>query len=117
DIKDTLKKIFKTEKFEENTWHAYAKNLSIWFGLSNLHIKMKLEETKRGKGSYSVDKTQHIPYYSPSMILESYTKLLQGKSSNYRVARDLYLFGLIDEKGEINSKIDNIHQHLYNEAL
>lgn len=117
DIKDTLKKIFKTEKFEENTWHAYAKNLSIWFGLSNLHIKMKLEETKRGKGSYSVDKTLHIPYYSPTMILESYTKLLQGKSSNYRVARDLYLFGLIDEKGEINSKIDNIHQHLYNESL
>lgn len=117
DIKDVLKKIFKTEKFEENTWNAYAKQLSIWFGLSNLDIKYKLEESKRGKGTYSVNKEKHIPYYSPSTLFESYANILQGKPINKRKARDLFLLNLVDENGEFLTDIKNLQSHVYSEAL
>lgn len=117
DIKDVLKRIFKTEKFEENTWHAYAKQLSIWFGLSNLEIKNRLEETKRGKGTYSINKEKHIPYYSPAAIFDSYSNILQGKPINSRKARDLYLLGLIDKNGDLLSNIDNLQNLVYQNAL
>lgn len=117
DIKDILKKIFKTEKFEENTWHAYAKQLSIWFGLSNLNIKHRLEESKRGRGTYRINKTKHIPYYTPASLFESYSNAQQGKPLNTRKARDLYLLGLTDEKGELTSNIENLKSHVYSEAL
>ena len=117
DIKDVLKRIFKTEKFEENTWHAYAKQLSIWFGLSNLSIKDRLEESKRGRGTYSINKVKHIPYYSPAALFDSYSNVLQGKPINNRKARDLYLIGLIDENGDLLSNIDDLQEHVYREAL
>ncbi|MBN2777520.1 MAG: restriction endonuclease [Bacteroidales bacterium] len=117
DIKDVLKRIFKTEKFEENTWHAYAKQLSIWFGLSNLSIKDRLEESKRGSGTYSINKVKHIPYYSPAALFDSYSNVLLGKPINNRKARDLNLIGLIDENGDLLSNIDDLQEHVYREAL
>lgn len=117
DIKDVLKRIFKTEKFEENTWHAYAKQLSIWFGLSNLDIKNRLEESKRGRGTYSINKSKHIPYYSPATLFDSYSNVLQGKPINNRKARDLYLLGLVDKNGYLLTNIDNLQSHVYKEAL
>lgn len=117
DIKDVLKKIFKTEKFEENTWHAYAKQLAIWFGLSNLDIKNKLDESKRGRGGYSIDKDNHIPYYSPATLFESYNSIQQGKPLNNRKVRDLYLLGLYNEKGELITEIKDIREFVYSRAI
>ena len=117
DIKDVLKIIFKTEKFEENTWHAYAKQLTIWFGLSNLDIKNRLGESKRGRGAYSIDKENHIPYYSPAALFESYKSIQQGKPLNNRKVRDLYLLGLFSVKGELITEIGDIQQFVYLGAL
>lgn len=117
DIKDVLKRIFKTEKFEENTWHAYAKQLTIWFGLSNLDIKNRLEESKRGRGAYSIDKVKHLPYYSPAALFESYNSIQQGKPLNNRKIRDLYLLSLFSDKGELITDIENIQQFVYTKAL
>ena len=52
DVIIILKQIFKQE-FQDNTWDAYAKNLISWFNLSNLSIKEKLIEPKKGRGGIS----------------------------------------------------------------
>ncbi|MGM0944341.1 MAG: restriction endonuclease [Bacteroidota bacterium] len=49
DVIQTLKSIFKQD-FQENTWDSYAKNLISWFLLSDLDIKEKLVEPKKGRG-------------------------------------------------------------------
>jgi len=117
DIKDVLKRIFKTEKFEENTWHAYAKQLVRWFGLSKLDIKNRIVESKRSKGSIYIDKESHIPYYSPAALFESYSSLLRGKSINIRKIRDLYLLGLLTESDTPKTDVVNIYQFVYSKAL
>ncbi|MCU0434332.1 MAG: restriction endonuclease [Bacteroidia bacterium] len=121
DIISVLKSIFKTESFEEETWEAYAKNLLIWFNLSNLEIKNRLVELRRGRGagiSSISDRKNQIPFYSPSLIIKEFENFIKNKEVDDRKFRDFLLFELVtvDEDILIDPTKDNIIQHLSKKA-
>lgn len=105
NIIDVLKNIFKQE-FQDNTWDAYAKTLISWFLISNLDIKSKLVEPKKGRGnSFGISKSliniknseNAIPKSSIKDIIELIPLLLSDISSiNSRFFRDLFLLKIIE---------------------
>lgn len=101
DVIQTLKSIFKQD-FQENTWDSYAKNLISWFLLSDLDIKEKLVEPKKGRGRSKSslnleDRSSMIPRSSVQEILQQIPIL--SSSTNLissRFIRDLTLLGVLN---------------------
>lgn len=109
---DVLKNIFKQE-FQDNTWDAYAKTLISWFLTSNLDIKSKLIEPKKGRGnSYSSPKAtiaiknieEAIPRNSIKDVLEIIPLFISDSTTiNSRFYRDLLLLDIVDKNKELTS--------------
>lgn len=118
DIVTVLKSIFKTEKFEDNTWDTYAKYLIIWFKMSDLPIKEKIVDIVKGRGNVKiVDKYEQVPGYSPLICIKSFEKYKKdGDVLIQRKIRDLILMDLISEDGETIYSGDNIQQRIAEEA-
>ncbi len=100
DVIFTLKTTFKQE-FQDNTWDSYAKNIISWFLLSDLDIKGRFIEPKKGrtnKNSYSLNnRSLSIPRSSIKEILEL-IPLLENDSTlvNSKFNRDLLLLDVIN---------------------
>ncbi len=113
DVIQTLKSIFKQD-FQENTWDSYAKNLISWFILSDLDIKEKLVEPKKGRGGskYSLnigDRSSMIPRSSLQEILQQIPILSDGSSLiSSKFIRDLTLLQIIGT----DSKLTDIGKEL-----
>ena len=104
DVIIVLKQIFKQE-FQDNTWDAYAKNLISWFNLSNLSIKEKLIEPKKGRGGICTlsfndnDKDYFLPRTSIKEILEILPLFeLDANLINSKFNKDLLFLEIIDNK-------------------
>ncbi|CDS91377.1 conserved hypothetical protein [Sphingobacterium sp. PM2-P1-29] len=104
DVIVILKQIFKQE-FQDNTWDAYAKNLMSWFNLSNLAIKEKLIEPKKGRGGISTlnfneaEKDTFLPRSSIKEILEILPLFeLDASVINSKFNKDLLFFEIIDKR-------------------
>lgn len=102
DIIIILKQIFKQE-FQDNTWDAYAKNLISWFNLSNLSIKEKLIEPKKGRGGISTlnfnesEKDTFLPRTSIKEIIEILPLFeLDESVINSKFNKDLLFLEIID---------------------
>src|SRR5690554_83261 len=102
DIIVILRQLFKQE-FQDNTWDAYAKNLISWFNLSNLSIKEKLIEPKKGRGGISTlnfnekDKENFLPRSSLKEILEILPLFeLDASLINSKFNKDLLFLDIID---------------------
>lgn len=102
DIIIILKQIFKQE-FQDNTWDAYAKNLISWFNLSNLSIKEKLIEPKKGRGGISTlnfnesEKDTFLPRTSIKEIIEILPLFeLDENVINSKYNKDLFFLEIID---------------------
>nr|WP_315395950.1 ATP-binding protein [uncultured Sphingobacterium sp.] len=107
DVIVILKQIFKQE-FQDNTWDAYAKNLMSWFNLSNLTIKEKLIEPKKGRGGISTlnfneaEKDTFLPRSSIKEILEILPLFeLDESVINSKFNKDLLFFEIIDNKKKL----------------
>ncbi len=102
DVIIVLKQIFKQE-FQDNTWDAYAKNLISWFFLSNLPIKGKLIEPKKGRvGISSIEfsanqQNNYLPRSSMKEILEIIPLFeLDASLANSKFNKDLLFLEIID---------------------
>lgn len=102
DIIIILKQIFKQE-FQDNTWDAYSKNLISWFNLSNLSIKEKLIEPKKGRGGISTlnfnesEKDTFLPRTSIKEIMEILPLFeLDESVINSKFNKDLLFLEIID---------------------
>ncbi|CCG52281.1 Protein of unknown function [Flavobacterium indicum GPTSA100-9 = DSM 17447] len=102
DIIIILKQIFKQE-FQDNTWDAYAKNLISWFNLSNLSIKEKLIEPKKGRGGISTlnfnesEKDTFLPRTSIKEMIEILPLFeLDESVINSKFNKDLLFLEIID---------------------
>lgn len=109
DIIIILKQIFKQE-FQDNTWDAYAKNLISWFNLSNLSIKEKLIEPKKGRGGISTlnfnenEKETFLPRTSIKEIIEILPLFeLDESVINSKFNRDLLFMEIIDNKKKLTN--------------
>jgi len=118
DIVTVLKSIFKTEKFEDNTWSTYAKYLIIWFKMSDLPIKEKIVDIVKGRGNVRIlNKYDQVPGYSPLVCIKSFEKYKKnGDALIQRKIRDLILMDLISEDGETIYSGYNIQQRIAEEA-
>lgn len=118
DIVIVLKSIFKTEKFEENTWDTYAKYLIIWFKMSDLPIKDKIVDIVKGRVGFKIEnRYNQIPGYSPLVCIKSFEKYKTDNGSLIqRKVRDLILMDLVSEDGETIYSGDNIQLTLAEEA-
>jgi hypothetical protein len=102
DVIQTLKSIFKQD-FQENTWDSYAKNLISWFLLSDLDIKEKLVEPKKGRGrsrsSLNLeDRSSMIPRSSVQEIIQQIPILSSGTNLiSSRFIRDLTLLDVVNK--------------------
>src|SRR5690606_31432630 len=109
DIIIILKQIFKQE-FQDNTWDAYAKNLISWFNLSNLSIKEKLIEPKKGRGGISTlnfkesEKETFLPRTSIKEIIEILPLFeLDESVINSKFNKDLLFMEIIDTKKKLTT--------------
>lgn len=109
DIIIILKQIFKQE-FQDNTWDAYAKNLISWFNLSNLSIKEKLIEPKKGRGGISTlnfnesEKDTFLPRTSIKEIIEILPLFeLDESVINSKFNKDLLFLEIIDNKKKLTN--------------
>jgi hypothetical protein len=118
DIVAVLKAIFKTEKFEENTWNTYAKYLIIWLKMSDLTIKDKIVDIVKGRGGVKIEnRYNQIPGYSPLVCIKSFEKYKTDNDSLIqRKVRDLILMDLVSEDGETLNSGDDIQFILVREA-
>lgn len=101
DVIQVLKKIFKQE-YQDNTWDTYAKTLINWFLMSNLELKQRLIEPKKGRGDgvqklTKVEIENSIPRSSLKEIIELIPILVDNTAISSKYFRDLFLIGLIDE--------------------
>jgi hypothetical protein len=117
DIKVVLETIFKTEKFEDTTWHTYAKHLAIWFHLSDLAIKDKLVESRKGRSGVIINKENSVPYYSPASLFDTYNSYSPSAEINSRKLRDLYLFDLLDDKDKLIQPTIELEKYVLEKAL
>src|SRR5690606_20342267 len=89
------------------TWDSYAKNLISWFLLSDLDIKEKLVELKKGRGRSKgslkiVDKTANIPRSSLQEILQQLPILSNSTTLiGSKYIRDLSLLDIIGVDSEL----------------
>lgn len=107
DIIINLKQIFKQE-FQDNTWDAYAKNLISWFNLSNLSIKEKLIEPKKGRVGISTlsfnesEKDTFLPRTSIREIIEILPLFeLDESVINSKFNKDLLFLEIIDNEKKL----------------
>ena len=110
--KDTVLQVLKNtfkQDFQDNTWDAYAKTLISWFVSSNLDIKSKLIEPRKGRGAginkskISIVNTEGLlPRSSLKEILEMLPLFLSDSTSiNSKFFRDLLLLDIINENREL----------------
>ena len=112
DVVKVLKNTFK-QKYQDKTWEAYSNHLINWFLFSDLDIKSKILEPKKGRGTgtsythYSKhtplsERISVLPSRSINEILNS-IKLYDSKSviTNVNVYTDLKLLEIIDAKKEL----------------
>lgn len=100
DITKVLKGIFK-QKYQDKTWESYSLYLISWFLFSEIDIKSKIVEPKKGRGRSSKISTQSnniVPRNSIKSVIKM-IKDSQLSSNNIKSKyyRDLLLLGLIDE--------------------
>lgn len=101
DVIVILKQIFKQE-FQDNTWDAYAKNLISWFILSNLSIKEKLLEPKKGRSGISTIEfnDEQLNHYLPRSSIKEIIEIIplfeiDESLVNSKFNRDLLFLGII----------------------
>lgn len=114
DVVKVLKNTFK-QKYQEKTWEAYSKFLIGWFLFSDIDIKSKIVESKKGRGyssSYShyskstplSERISVLPSRSINEILNA-LKLYDSNSTitNVNVFTDLRLLKIIAGKKELTA--------------
>ena len=112
DVLKVLKQIYK-QQFKDDTLDGYAKHTINWFLLSEIDIKSKIVEPKKGRGlgnsykHYSKDtplseRDSVLPNRSINEILKA-LKLygLRSKITNANVFSDLRLLGIVDSRKQL----------------
>ena len=112
DVLKILKQIYK-QQFKDDTLDGYAKNTINWFLLSELDIKSKIVEPKKGRGlgnsykHYSKDTPlSERDSVLPNRSINEITKALElyaskSKITNVNVFSDLRLLGIVDAKKQL----------------
>ncbi|WP_181369499.1 restriction endonuclease [Flavobacterium album] len=97
DIVNVLKETFKQE-YQDKTWETYALYLISWFLLSEIDIKTKIVEPRKGRGRsrISISTNNALPRMTFNEILKSVDKIPTGIES--KAAADLILLGIIDDE-------------------
>lgn len=122
DITEILKQIFK-QNFQDNTWDAYAKTLISWIMQTNLDIKEKIIEPRKGRGTISKkiileNPEDLLPRTSLKEILGLIPSLVFGSEEiEPKYYRDLMLVGIYDENYELTTFGNNLIFKSYENAL
>ncbi|MBO9203241.1 MULTISPECIES: nSTAND1 domain-containing NTPase [Niastella] len=100
DIVFVLKGIFKTSDFKEKTWKAYALNLMTWLTSTNLPIKDKIVESRKGRSANYEFNADLILYISPQIVVDSIKKLQNGEQLSNRVSKELVILKIATQLDE-----------------
>lgn len=103
DIIKVLKETFKYQ-FQDKTWGIYSTTLIGWFMFSNLEIKNKLTEPKKGRIGNHEDLSEHaLPRSSPNEFLLSLKACKSGTKIPSKMVRDFLLAGIINDRSSFSS--------------
>jgi len=110
DIIQVLKRTFKQE-YQDKTWDYYSNYLIGWFLFSNIDIKSKILEPKKGRGIgsatsksriASINNTTAIPRNSLKHVLSALHSFSTPQNKiKSQLCRDLFLVEIINEKKEL----------------
>ncbi len=110
DVIKVLKSTFKQE-YKDKTWDVYSNYLIGWFLFSNIDIKSKMAELKKGRkgigksAKLNTTSTRALPTMPRNSlkhvlaVLESLK--LPSNSIKTKLGRDLFLFKIINKKKEL----------------
>lgn len=108
-ISDVLKHIFKQD-FQDNTWDAYAKTLISWIMITDLEIKNRIVELRKGRGNISrkiiLDNPEDLlPRTSLKEVMGLIPSLIFGSEEiDRKYYRDLMLLGIYDTNYELTNE-------------
>ncbi len=107
DVIEVFKDVFKGYDFKHKTWSFYAKNLISWLAYSQLSIKNKLEEPRKGRrfGITTKLSNDHQDFILRGSFSETLKSLALLKTTPSKITsggyRDLLILGIVNEQRDI----------------